>query len=179
MITTFAARPYPPDFPCFNRDGYGMELDLGLVRTESDVLTYSQRRSYTNLPTIIVASVTIPAARLYDFTIWLNNNVGLWVDLPLAHPFMTRDKKVEVVPARIIDFAFSNSYNDFGTVSGSATIQLSPTVFIDNSNVNPLWEWLIAGTESNPSLDWTIARRVNNPATDWVIAGGVTHPGAP
>lgn len=174
-----ALRPYPPDFPCFNQGSYGMELDMGLIRTESDVLTFSQRRSYTNLPTIINTTVTILARQLYDFTFWLNNNVGLWVDLPLAHPFMPNGVKEENVPARILDFTLAEDYGDWGTVTGIVTIQLSPTVFIDNANDTDPFDWIIAGRVPEPSPDWTIARRVTNPATDWVIAGRAPDPGQP
>lgn len=177
MITKFASRPYPVDFPCFNREGYAMELDLGLIRAESDILTNVQRRSYTNLPTMILVSTNIPVAQLYDFSIWLNNNVGVWVDLPLAHPFMTRNRKVEIVPARIIDFTLPNSYQVHGVVVCALTIQLSPTVFIDSRAPEVPWEWIIAGNVPFPSPDWTIARRVTSPATDWIIAGSASNPG--
>lgn len=169
MISLHSVRVYPPGFPCFSREGYSMDLDLGLIRTNSDVLTNTQRRSYTNLPTIITSSITIPVNILYEFTAWLNGAVGLWVDLPLAHPFLTHGNKVEYVPARIIDFIFTNSYQAFGSVNASVTIQLSPTVFIDNSNPEE-GGWVIAGRATSPSSEWMIAGRVNNPAIDWNIA---------
>lgn len=154
-----------------------MELDLGLIRTESDVLTNVQRRSYTNLPTIISAAVNIPVNQLYDFTMWLNSNIGLWVDLPLAHPFMVRDRKVETVPARIVNFSLPNSYQVHGNVLGTVTIQLSPTVFIDNANDTDPFDWIVAGRVPTPSSDWLIARTAINPAPNWTISSPI--PGGP
>lgn len=176
MIKSHSVHPYPVGFPPFLREGYGMELDMGLIQAQSDILTNTQRRSYTNLPTMIGASVLIPVAKLYDFTNWMNQNIGLWIELPLAHPFMDRNNQFEIVPARILDFTLSNTYQVFGTVGASATIQLSPTVFIEAMNAyDDPYDWIIGGTEPYPSPDWLIGGKPKKLPLDWVIAGRVVN----
>jgi hypothetical protein len=174
MITHYAAIGYPSEFPCFVRDNYAMDLDLGLIRTNSDVLINNQRRAYTNLPTVISATVVIKAAQLHDFTMWMNENVGIWVELPLTHPFITHGNLVEDVPGRIIDFTFANAYQDFGTILGLVTIQLSPSVFSDNIFTGG-FGWVIAGRVTAPAAEWLLAGRVTNPSGEWTIAGSVVE----
>jgi len=174
MITSYAVHPYPVEFPCFNREEYGMELDMGLIQAPSDILTNTQRRSYTNLPTMIMASITIPVSKLYDFTNWMNQNIGLWINLPLAHPFMDRNNQVEIVPARILNFVIQTAYQAFGTINASASIQLSPTVFIEAMNAyDDPYDWVIGGTEPYPSPDWLISGRPKKLPSEWMIAGRV------
>jgi hypothetical protein len=179
MTSSLAAITYPDDFPLFNSDGYAMDMDMGLIRAQSTTLTSIQRRGYSNLPTMFTATVNVPVLQLFDFTIWLNSNVGLWVNLPLAHPFLKNNQKSEYIPARIVQLSWDSAYVDFAIASAVATIQISPTVFIDNSLESGPYDWYIAGTEGAPSDEWAIAGRAPTPSTDWAIAGGATHPGGP
>lgn len=179
MIKSHAVVVYPETFPLFRRDGYGFELDMGLIQAPNDILTNTQRRSYTNLPTIIGASLVLPVAKLYEFTNWVNKNVGLWVELPLAHPFMERNNQIEMVPARILNFVLGTAYQDFGTVGAAFTLQLSPTVFIETLQPGDPYEWVIAGTAPFPSTDWMIGGKPNKLPAEWINAGRPSHPGAP
>jgi hypothetical protein len=111
-----------------------MQLDMGLIRTDGAVAAMSeQRRAYNNLPTILNLSFRMKVSTLLAWTMWVNDNAGYWVDLPLAHPFMAAGVKVEMVPVRFISSSLRKSYASFNDVTVYAQVELCPSVFAESA----------------------------------------------
>lgn len=124
---------YPATFPCIGRDGYSLATDLGLVRSESGVVLPKQRRAYNNLPTVINAPFVVNSTQFLEWSWWVNDNVGRWVNFPLAHPFMIQGILIETVPARIVNGSMGKSYMPFGNIAITLQLQLSPSVFAESA----------------------------------------------
>lgn len=129
---SLAGDTYPAHFPCLGQEGYSLALDAGFVRSDGEIALPSQRRSYNNLPTLIDAPFIVGTLQLLQWSWWVNNNVGKWVNFPLAHPFMLLGSKIETVPARILNGQLSKSYQPYGSVRVTLVLQLSPSVFAES-----------------------------------------------
>jgi hypothetical protein len=133
-IQYHSPKSYPTDFPCADPGNYFMQLDMGLIRTEGSAAALTeQRRSYNNLPTTLNLSFVMGVAQLLAWTLWVNDNAGYWVDIPLAHPFMAAGVKVEMVPVRFISSSLRKSYAPFNRVSVSIQAELCPSVFAEST----------------------------------------------
>lgn len=77
---------YPDWFPQPLEDGYGLDLNTGVVRTEFENGNTRQRRVYDNLPQRFQLSFSMNTRMLSSWTLWVNQYGFDWFLLKLASP---------------------------------------------------------------------------------------------
>jgi hypothetical protein len=128
-----AALSYPANFPCPTTEGYGFEIDMGLVRSggNANVAHTPQRQAYAHLPTVIRAEFSLRAGNLAYWTRWMNDNLGIWFNMPLAHPFLPEGVQKEEIVVRAIADSLEHNFTRHNQTSVSMLFEISPTVYVE------------------------------------------------
>ena len=77
---------YPNWFPQPLEDGYGLDLNTGVIRAEFENGNTRQRRVYDNLPQRFQLTFAMSARTLSSWTLWVNQYGFDWFMLNLASP---------------------------------------------------------------------------------------------
>lgn len=128
---TLALVDYPADFPCPDRDSFAMELGAGLYRDPAESSAPNQRRANANCPVMITATFRMPVALLFKWQTWVNAKGYLWFNIDIAHPFT--GNLTEKVAVRFASDTLQFNYDNFGTVTVAAQLELHPAVFAESA----------------------------------------------
>lgn len=129
---TLAATDYPQDFPCASRDGYALQVGLGLLRTPEGAPVPLQRRQNANMATTFAVMFEIPVAMLFRWQDWVNKFGYHWFNLTLAHPYMPANTLVEKVPVKFTSGTLSLQYQTHALVAVSVELELHSSVFAES-----------------------------------------------
>ena len=127
-----AAITYPSDFPCADRDAYGMVLGMGLLRNSNEYADPHQRRQNPNMNTMLGVMFKVPNAQLFRWQTWVNNNAYHWCNMELAHPYLKPPNLKEEVPVKFVSDSLTFEYTNYNYVTVSAQLELHCSVFAES-----------------------------------------------
>jgi hypothetical protein len=170
-------KTYPSSFPTPLIDGYGIGVDMGLLRTPFESGRSRQRRRYTSMPTAFNFSFAVKVKDLDSWQQWVNQNAYTWFKIK-AMSYLTGATN-DTCSEHVVRFTSDLSITPITAeaVKIDVTAEQAPTDLF--APPVPLTDdWIIARTPANPSVDWYIARTPANPAPDVVVAGSPNSPAA-
>jgi len=94
---------YPDSFPTPTVAGYGIDVDMGLTRTEMEKGIAKQRRRYTNMPHKYTCNFVMDYSVLVSWQSWINEFGYDWFDIELSSMYSSlQDPNCLLHSARVI-----------------------------------------------------------------------------
>lgn len=169
---------YPSSFPCPLIEGYAIQIDAGLLRTNFQSGNTRQRRAYSNLPHYITMSFAIKINLFDEWLQWINDNAFEWCLFPAvtwANGTLDEIPKDHVLRL-IADIEISAITNEYFRVTVRAETN---TAAGENLPPQARGNWVVGGTPSEPSSpDVTRPGGTTDPKTDYVDPGTTENPSA-
>ena len=184
-------KKYPASFPAPMVEGYGINVDMGVISTQMSSGVRRIRRRHRSMPMVFSFNFAVKVLELDSWQTWVDSNAYTWFEIP-ATSFLTgmvqNDKHCSPHIVRFIsDLSMSPINANAFTVQVAA--ELAPTskysrpgIFTD--------DWIIAGDPANPSANVPTANTYTgswvrastgapvNAATDWINSGSPAFPAA-
>lgn len=75
---------YPTNYPLPTIEGYGIDVDMGVIRTQFNGGRIRQRRVYSTMPQTFTLRFVVELAGLKTWQNWVNDHAYTWFDLRIA-----------------------------------------------------------------------------------------------
>ena len=172
-------RTYPSAYPKPLIDGYGISVNMGVVRTEMETGRAKQRRRFRSMPQMFNFKFVVPISQLGPWQAYVNQYCYEWFELD-ATSYLTSSQLDDNCSPHIVRFTSNLEIAPFtgDSMSVTVTAEMAPVESFTTPPVAISQTWIVARTPSNPSTDWYVANTPSNPSTDWVIAGSARNPAA-
>ena len=169
---------YPESYPQFRWSPFGYEMDSGLVRTPFDAGNYRQRRLYTNMPTLFVASMVVRDIDIATWFLWWNHFGYDWfqIDLGLTpYSSFMQQSDGATCSAHIVRCTSNPQIEaEAGDlVRVTVNLELSPETL---QTIPMLGEWILAGTPATASTDWILGGTPADSSVDTYTGGSPPYP---
>lgn len=161
---------WPSVLPTPTIEGYALNVDMGLTRTEMEKGIAKQRRRYRTMPTKATVQFAVSQAQFTTFQNWVHSFGFEWFEMNLTS-FLGKCVTHEV--RFITDLGITPINDNAFTIAAMLEIRLgtAPAVLSD--------DWIISGNVTSASSpDWWIAKTPPSPSTDTVIGGSPKSPSA-
>jgi hypothetical protein len=162
---------YPDAFPKPTVQGYGIEVDMGLIRTEFDTGNHRQRRTYKTMPHQFALNFAMSVTQLYAWQNWVNQNAYTWFSLDMMS-FLTGN-----VPGHcsqhLVRFISNLSITPMTQTHVQVSVAAEMTDPLGNVIITSDGDWIIGGDPESPSADWVIGGEPDAASQDF------TNPGTP
>ena len=172
-------RTYPSGYPKPLIDGYGISVDMGVVRTDMETGRAKQRRRFRSMPQMFSFTFVVPIKQLGPWQAYVNQYCYEWFELD-ATSYLTSSQLDDNCSPHVVRFTSNLEITPFTGESMSVTVtaEMAPVESFTTPPAALSQDWIVAQSPANPSVDWYVARTPSNASLDTVIAGSPRNPAA-
>jgi hypothetical protein len=166
---------YPKSWPAPTIEGYGIEIDAGLIRTPMESGASRQRRRYKTIPTTFTLSFVVERKDLKAWVGWANTSAYSWFNMDLtSHKISGTACAVPHSVRFTSNLEMAPITEKYFRINVTAEMAPDPAASVPVKN-----DWIVGGTPGAPSTpDWYIAGTPAAPSVDVVVSGTPAAPTA-